>query len=156
MKQFCLYDELRSRIKSLLLSYRKGDPVCHISMSFDAIYFDGLIRQSELLATPPHLHSKKQVYTLPTLSKLDDILGSRWYIRGINEAGDFCLVTPGTVKFHLRKKRSRDDFQMQSDGELSRIVFDEGCQLIFQFVRGDGTCSQWSRVLKSCQTPSVE
>ena len=100
MNQFCLYDDLRSRIKSLLLSHRKGDPVCHIR-SFNAIEVDGLIRQSKL-ANPTH--SKKQVYTLPTLSKLDDILGSRWYIRGINEAGDFCFVPPGTVNFHLRKK----------------------------------------------------
>ena len=101
MKQFCLYDELRSRIKSLLLSHRKGDPVCHITMSFDAIYFDGLIRRSKLLATPPRSHSKKQVYTLPTLSKLDDILGSslmvhkrdKWSRRFLFRHTRYCQVS---------------------------------------------------------------
>ena len=133
LKQFCLYDELASRIKSLLLSHRKGDPICRINMSFDTIYFDGLIRRSKALSTPQR--SKTQpTYTLPTLSELDDILGSRWYIRGINAAGDFCFVTPGTVKFHLKQKRKKIDFQMQADGTLSKIMFDEGRQLVFQFV----------------------
>ena len=125
-----------------------------ISMSFDTIYFDGLIRKSKILPTPQR--SKKLVYTLLTLSKLDDILGFRWYVRGINKAGNFCFITLGTVKFHLRNKQNWVDFQMQADGKLSKIVFDEGCQLIFQFIRGYGICSEWSHVLKSCQTPSVE
>lgn len=104
-RQFCLYDELRSRIKSLLSSQRKADPVCHISMSFDTIYFEGLIRRSKIL--PTSQRSKKQVNTLPTLSKLDDILGSRWYIRGINEAGDFCFITPGSqVSLKKQAKQS--------------------------------------------------
>lgn len=99
IKHFCLYQELGSRVKSLLISCRKADPVCHISMSFDTIYFEGLIRRSTNLTSRC---SKGQVYTLPTLTKLDDILGHRWYIRGINSAGDFCFVTPGTVKFYLK------------------------------------------------------
>ena len=94
------------------------------------------------------------MYTLPTLTKLD-ILGHRWYIRGINSAGDFCFVTPGTVKFYLKPCKGKIDFQMQADGTLSESFYDEGYHLIFQFVRGDGTCSQWSDVLKSCQVPSI-
>lgn len=154
MKQFCLYEELGSRIKSLLLSYRKADPVCCISMSFDTIYFDGLIRRSANLSSRTS-HSRRQMYTVPTLTKLDDILGCRWYIRGINAAGDFCFVTPGTVKFYLKQCKGKIDFQMQADGTLSQYLYDEGYHLIFQFVRGDGTCSQWSDILKSCQVPSI-
>ena len=33
--QFCLYKELRERIKSLLYANWKGDPVCTIVMTFD-------------------------------------------------------------------------------------------------------------------------
>ena len=119
-------------------------------MSFDTIYFDRLIRRSKALSTPHH--SKTQpTYSLPILSELD-ILELRWYIRGINAAGDFCFIIPGTVNFQLKQKRRKIDFQMQADGTLSKIMFDEG-QLVFQFVRGDGSCSQWNQVLKSCKTP---
>ena len=147
-KQFCLYDELGSRIKSLLLSSRKSDPVCHISMTFDTIYFDGLITRSKAVLKPRC--SRSQVYTVPTLSKLDDVLGHRWYIRGINTAGDFCFVTPGTVRFHLKHNKGKVEYQMQADGCLTKNLFGEGYKLIFQFIRGDATCPQWSQILKSC------
>ena len=42
-------------------------------MGFDTIYFDGLIRWS---ATQQR-SSQRQVYTIPILSKLEDILGNR-------------------------------------------------------------------------------
>lgn len=94
IKPFCFYEELASRVKSLLVSCRKADLVCRVNMGFDTIYFDGLIRRS---ATQQR-SSQRQVYSIPILSKLDDTLGNRWYIRGINTAGDFCYVTPGTFK----------------------------------------------------------
>ena len=103
--QFCLYDELDSRIKSLLLCGRKADPVCRISMTFDTIYFDGLIRRSK--PVPRSRRSKCQLYTVPNLSRLDDILGHRWYIRGINTAGDFCFVTPGNVSSEAQYRQNR-------------------------------------------------
>ena len=71
-----LYEELLLRIKSLLCSHRKGDPVCCISMGFDTIHFDGLARRAMLDKKP-----QQNVYTLTMLTKLDDVLGSRWYIR---------------------------------------------------------------------------
>ena len=48
VQPFCLYDELAKRIKVLLVSNRKGDPVCSVCMSFDTIYFDGLARRSTM------------------------------------------------------------------------------------------------------------
>lgn len=36
--QFCLYKELRDRIKSLLYTNRKGDPVCTIVVPFDKVF----------------------------------------------------------------------------------------------------------------------
>ena len=37
---------------------------------------------------------------MSSLSKLDDLLGERWYIRGLNSAGDFCYIEPGASIFH--------------------------------------------------------
>ena len=105
--QFCLCDKLGSRIKLLLLSKRKADPVCRISMTFDTIYFDGLIRWSKAISKSRH--STSQVYTVPTLSTLDDTLGHRWYIRGINTAGGFYFITPGTVRFHLKHNKGKTE-----------------------------------------------
>ena len=42
--KFCLYKELAYRVKALLCSLRKGNPLCRVVMSFDIIYFEGLIR----------------------------------------------------------------------------------------------------------------
>ena len=62
-------------------------------MTFDAIHFNGLIRRGTLVK------GQQTVYTLSILTKLDDTLGQRWYIRDINAAGDFCYVQPGTVRY---------------------------------------------------------
>ena len=78
------------RIKSLLVSHRKGDPLCCISMTFDTIFFDGLIRRGTAVGASRKVKIEK--YTLSSLTKLEDILGHRWYIRGLNVAGDFCYV----------------------------------------------------------------
>lgn len=148
LKQFSLYEELAYRIKSLLVSHRKGDPLCCISMTFDTIFFDGLIRRGTAVSAP-----KKQLrkYTLSSLTKLEDILGHRWYIRGLNVAGDFCYVKPGTVSYYLKYSKGKVDYQLKQDGTLDTAVFGQGHLLIFKFVREDGTASQWNDVLKLCQ-----
>lgn len=101
--QFCLYDELGSRIKSLLLSTRK-DPICHINITFDTIYFHGLIRRSKALRKTGR---SSQVYMVSTLSTLDDIIRTQVVHMRYQPAGDFCFVTPGTVRFHLKQLRAR-------------------------------------------------
>lgn len=95
-KPFSLNEELSYRIQCLLFSTRKGDPICCLSMTFDTTHFDGLIRHGTLMK------GQQSVYTLSALTKLDDILGKRWYIRGINAAGDFCYVKPATVRYQLK------------------------------------------------------
>ena len=67
-------------------------------MSFDSIYFVGLIRRGTSVARTARQPVKLKKYTLSSLTKLD-VLGRRWYIRGLNIAGDFCYVKPGTVNF---------------------------------------------------------
>lgn len=148
-KRFCLYDELGSRIKSLLISDRRSNPVCCVTMNFDSIYFDGLVIRSVLIKSSKQ--SKQKCYTISALSKFNDLLGPRWYIRGLNMAGDFCYVQPETVKFQLRSSRSKCEYQMLDDGRLQKCFFDTTDQLVFRFVRGDGTSAQWHNVLKSCR-----
>ena len=144
-KPFSLYEELAYKIKSLLWSSRKGDPVCCISMTFDTIHFDGLIRRGTLVKGQ---HSQ---YTLSTLTKLDDILGQRWYIRGINVAGDFCYVKPGTVRYWLRSVKGQADFQISEDGTLHEYTCGQRHQLTFKFIRIDGILQQWHNVVELCK-----
>lgn len=144
--KFCLFEELACRIKLLLFSSRKASPVCSVNMSFDRVHFDSLAMRGIRKETK----GKKEVYSLSSLSKLDDLLGERWYIRGINVAGDFCYIEPGTVSFYLKQLKPKPDFQLKDDGTLAKRYFGMQNQLVFQFVRNDGTSRQWNSVLQSC------
>ena len=146
-RPFNLYEDLATRIKSQLVSSRNQSPCCRISMSFDGIYFEGLIRRASSISKP---RSGYQVYTISKLSRLNDVLGERWFIRGLNASGDFCYVKPGTVEFFLKSVSGKLDFQISTDGTLTRNTFGVGHQLIFTFVRVNGILSQWSNVLKAC------
>jgi len=145
-EKFCLFEELASKIKSQLFSSRKGNPLCNIVVTFDSVHFDSLA----VRGTKREVKGNREVYSLPSLTKLDDLLGDRWYIRGINSAGDFCYVEPGTVRFYLKKVKPRPDFQMRDDGTLVQYGFGATSHLVFQFVRSDGMLRQWSNVLQSC------
>ena len=143
--KFCLFDELACRIKSLLSSSRKASPICSIILSFDPLQFDSLI----LRATKKEKRTK-EVYSLSCLTKLDDLLGDGWHIRGINSAGDFCHVEPDSVRFYLKFLKLKPDFQMKEHGILMKRCFGMKSQLVFQFIRSDGTSQQWGSVLHLC------
>ena len=115
-------------------------------MSFDSLHFEALIRHSVRNGTK----GKREAYGLSSLSKLDDLLGERWYMRGLNSAGDFCYIEPGTVKFYLKCQHQKFDFQLQNDGSMKTQYFGNRHHLVFQFVRSDGTLAQWNSVFRSC------
>lgn len=146
-QQFCLYNELAFKIKSLLISSRKADPQCKIIMTFDKLCYDGLLYRGVAVKK----HGCKEIYTVISLNKLD-ILGERWYIRGINVAGDFSFVKPGSVRYFLKCCQGQKDYQIQSDGSLKMFNFGTRYQLTFSFIREDGTLPQWYTTLKLCQT----
>ena len=149
--RFCLYKELAYRVKSMLISNRKGDPNCRTIMPFDKVSFDSLVLRSS--TSNEYLHCKRKIYTLTNLSKFDDLLGKRWYIRGLNVAGDFCYIIHNSVRFYLRNCKGKIDYQLLDDGTLVEQYFGKGCYLVFSFVRGDGVSSQWNDILrKSCVT----
>ena len=87
------------------------------------------------------------MYTIRKLSNLNDLLGPTWYIRGLNENGDFCYVNSGTAQFYLQHLTGTTD----SNGTLERTVFGSGHSLVFSFVHKDGTLPQWSTVIRQCE-----
>ena len=141
---FVFSKNLRAKLNSPLVSGRKGDPVCSIVVSFDTLRFEALIRRGASNG------GKWEVYGLSSLSKLDDLLGERWYVRGINSAGDFCYIEPGTVKFYLKCQCQKLDFQLQDDSTMKTQYFGSKHKLVFKFVRSNGTLTQWNSVLHSC------
>ena len=90
----------------MLVAKRKGDPVCTIVMNFDKVYFEGLIRRG----VRTNGRRNRDVYQLSSLSKLDDILGERWYVRWLNATGDFCYVQPKTVKYYFKNAKQKVDY----------------------------------------------
>jgi len=130
-----LFQVFATNIKSSLVSARKGNPCCRINMPFDCIYFEGL-KQRGVLRSSLQKNCYKHIYTL---AKLNDILGHRWYIRGLNKHGDFCFVNPSSVQFCLQSTKGIVDYQVSSNGTIWRGTFGSGYRLIFNFVRADGT-----------------
>jgi len=137
------------RIKDLLISSRRGSPVCTFIMPFDKVVFDSLAIRGVVERCEVHRPTRK-TYTIPHLNSFDDLFGERWYIRGLNLAGDFCYVTPGSVEFSLKQRKGKADYQLQADGTLLKKYYGECYQLAFSFIRGDGTSSQWHEVLRQC------
>ena len=118
-------------------------------MNFDCIYFEGLIQRGSVIPRTKHL--KQQVYTVTRLSKFNDILGNRWYIRGLNQSGDFCYIKPNTVEFYLKHLSGKTEYQLLSDGTLSKNLYAAGCCLVFSFVHEDSTLHQWNAVHEQCK-----
>ena len=52
-----------------------------------------------------------------------------------------------TVRFYLRKKSPLVDYQPHGDGQVGKIVYDQGYSLVLMFVRGDGVSSDFMSVL---------
>ena len=132
-------------IKDLLISSRRGSPTCSFVMPFDKVVFDSLAIRG-VLAQRRRVH--RQIYTIPRLSRFDDLFGERWYIRGL---GDFCYVIPGSVEFYLKQRKGRADYQVQADDTLLKNIYGQCYQLTFSFIRGDGTSSQWDEILQQCK-----
>ena len=88
----------------------------------------------------------KEVYQFSSLTKLDDLLGEQWYIRGINATGDFCYIQPWSVKYYLKHCIRKVKYQMQADGTIHKSLFGGQCQLVFQFDCNDGLLTQWNNI----------
>lgn len=145
--QSSMFEELVYRIKALLTSSRKGDPSCRIIMSFDQVSFEALALRCSLVNR--NSKCKRQVYKVQDLAKLNDLLGDRWHIRGLNAAGDFCYVMHDTMKLYMKQSQGRPDYQLLDDGTMVKTYFGRQKQLVIFFIRGDGVASQWNDIVKT-------
>ena len=66
-----VFEELAYKVKALLTSNRKGNPTCRIVMPFDQVSSDAL----SLRCTQVNRAAKWQVYRVPDMLKLNDLLG---------------------------------------------------------------------------------
>ena len=139
---FNLYQELALMIKASLQSSRKESPEVKITMNFDKVQFDGGIRQLGKLKSDKRGIKK---YTIDCYSDLDSLLGRKWFIRGINESGDFCYVMLETVCFYMSEKSPLIDYQPDGSRFRKQLYF-RGYNLVFSFVRGDGVASNFNQI----------
>lgn len=142
-EKFCLHNELALRVKSSLVSQRRSNPAVKIEMSFDRdIYEEGLSAVGYVKCTMRGVkHSSIRSY-----SDLDGLLGRDWHYRGLNSAGDFCYVIEGSIDFYLYKRRPLVQFIPDKDGIPAKVSVPRGYALVFKFIRGDGTVSQFGRL----------
>ena len=134
-----LYDELGNKIKAGLKSTRKESPSVRIEMSFDKLLFDGGLAR---VGVKKRVYFGKQRYSLVSYNDLDSLLGAGWHWRGLNEADDFCYVILDTLEFYIYHRKPLTEFFPLSY-DYSSIMCDLGYCLVFTFIRGDGTASQF-------------
>ena len=138
---FNLYQQLALKIKGSLQSSRKGTPEVRIVMDFDKLQFDGGIRRVGTLKTKKG-HDK---FAIKNYSDLDEFLGRKWFIRGINSNGDFCYAMLETVRFYLSQKPPLVDFYPE-DQHFKKKLYHRGYNLVFSFVRVDGVASNFHSI----------
>ena len=142
-RPFSLYSELRNKIKTALSSGRKESPVVRIDMPFDKLQFDGGLKQYGIFVRTFRGIDR---YNISHYRDLNVLLGKNWHFRGLNSQGDFCYVIKGTVEFYLHKRHPLQEFFPTEEGvETLRQTLDLGYMLIFNFVRGDGTPTDFGK-----------
>ena len=95
-------------------------------------------------------HRHREIYGITRYGDLDDFLGSKWFIRGLNENGDFCYAILNTVTFYLKQKNNLVDFKPnEKDGSIIKCIYSQGSSLVFTFVRGDGVSANFLSVYSS-------
>ena len=84
-------------------------------------------------------HRGKEIYGITKYGELDNLLGRKWFIRGLNENGDFCYAILKTVSFYLKRRINIVDFKpSEKHGSIRKFLYSHGRSLVFTFVRADG------------------
>ena len=144
VEEYNFNTDLALKLKSSLVSQRRSNPAVKIEMIFDKIVFD-----EGLKSMGYHKCRKRGIdhYTIQNYSDLDDIFGKNWHYRGLNELGDFCYIICETIEFYLYKKRPLVQYIYQ-EGVATKLSVSRGYTLVFKFVRGDGTASQFGTMFE--------
>lgn len=112
-----------------------------LELPFDKILFEGGLKK---MGKPLRLSHGHEIYTIKCYGDLKPFLGSRWYIRALNEHLDFCYVNLDTVQFHLHSRQPLEEY---SEHGSSYII--GGHVLVFRFVRMDGVKADWDKVIQA-------
>ena len=90
--------QLGIAIKEALHCQRKMDVTVDIRLPIVKDLFGNFARIGE-----PHARWKGH-YGLQKLTNFNSLLGEDWFIRVINQAGDFAYIIKGTAQFHLLER----------------------------------------------------
>ena len=138
---FSLFQELACKIKLALKSSRKASPEAKIELSFDQTMFEEMKGKGTLKKK----HRGKEIYGITKYGDLDNLLGSKWFIRGLNESGDFCYAILNTVAFYFKQRINIVDYK--PDGQtIKKCLYSQGHSLVFTFVRADGVSADFISV----------
>ena len=115
-----------------------------VIMGFDEVLFDqGLKTRGTLKRT----YRGTTYYTISAYSDISDLLGDKWFIHGLNAAGDFCYVALRSVAFCL--KRRRVQYAYVPDGSsFKKQMYHYGYVIHFT-CRGDGIANEFQRLYTS-------
>ena len=131
-------DRLYREVKRKLYSGRKDDPEIRIEIPVEVDVFEMSIAN----AARARQERNKQVYRITVNSHLDNYLGIKWDERILNENGDYAYVVEGTLRFWLMEKNNIIEYKLIG-GKYVRSEIEDGHQLVFRFVRGDGNRRQY-------------
>ena len=102
-----------------LKSSRKASSEAKIELPFDQTKFDEIKGKGTLKKK----HRGKEIYGITKYGDLDNLLGSKWFIRGLNENGDFCYAILNTVAFYLKGRINIVDYKPnEEDGSIRKCL----------------------------------
>ena len=131
----CFYERLKREIKRKLFSGRKYDPGLRIEIAVDEDVFNEGI--GSVAAASVTYQRNKAIYQVENNEVFDRFVGLKWYERIINKNGDFAYVTSRTVRYWLMNRSSIVEFKFIGN-KYVRSELEDGYQVVFNFVRGDG------------------
>ena len=98
---FELHNELAYQIKLSLNSRGRRDPVIRIEVPFDKLLFEGGLKMAGYYI----IYTTHDVQGVKRYGDLSPLLGSHWYMRGLNERINFCYVNLLSIRFYLYKRQ---------------------------------------------------
>ena len=119
-------ERIYREIKRKLSSGRKDDPEIRIEIPIDVDVFNESLGSCTSFT--------------PRRGKLN--LNERI----INEQGDFAYVVPKTVRFWLTKRKPIIEFKLMGNKNIKTEI-DDGYQVVFTFVRGDGNSNGYKNMV---------
>ena len=113
-KQIFLED-IKIKIQKHLVQHRSTDPLCKFEVDGSKDVFDVILEACELK------HHNRSFYSPTTLKHLENLLGSRWFLRIENQKGDFCYIREGTFKLWVFQPKGLTSYQKYGEKYIEHI-----------------------------------